>query len=291
MKLTIKVPASTSNLGPGFDCIGVALTLYNEFYFERSKQWEFIGFNEKYNNMDNLVYKAMERTYQYAKKVVTPYKITIIQCIPIARGLGSSSTCVVAGVLAANYFLDNIFSKKDVLNIATSLEGHPDNAAPAIFGNCVCSYIIDGEVKYVNYEINQNIQFTCAIPPFSLNTSLARSVLPKTLSYEDNIFNTSRAINIPHALMMGDLKLLYDLLDDKIHQPYRFPLIEESQNFIAFSKQNKIPFCISGSGSALLFITKDPIIHRLREISLTKRWEFIMLSVNKTGAIIDTIAT
>ena len=289
MRLGIKVPASTSNIGPGFDCLGIALSLYNEFYFEKSKQWEYVGFPPQYANQNNMVYRAMELTYKYASKPITPFKITLIQCVPIARGLGSSATCIIAGILAANYFLDFPFSKTDILNIGTSIEGHPDNVASSYLGSCVASFIVENQVKYVQHKICENLKFIACIPQFAISTEKARKVLPKELTYPDAVFNISRAINIPYALEKGDLDLLYQILDDKMHQNYRFPLIEDSELFINYSKKHKIPFCISGSGSTLLYIYKDTIIQFLRELPLKNRWEFALLTVNKTGATIDAL--
>jgi len=289
MRLKIKVPATSGNLGPGFDCLGIALTLYNEFYFERSKNWEFVGFNEKFANSNNLVVQAIKRTYEYARTNIPCFKISIVQCVPISRGLGSSSTCIVAGVMAANYFLDNKFTKNEILNIATSIEGHPDNVAPAIYGSLVGSYMIDDMVRFIKYPVAEDLQFTVAIPNFSLSTKEAREVLPDSLSYSDVIHTMSRAINIPHALATGDLKMLYELLNDKIHEPYRFPLIDDSDKFKEIQNDYKVPFCISGSGSTLLFISKEKIGPLFKELDLKYRWQFIGLSVNQNGATIETI--
>lgn len=289
MRLKIKVPATTSNIGPGFDCLGLALTLFNEFYFEKAKEWEFVGFNTSFANTDNLVCQAIKKTYQFAKQDVPCFKITIIQCIPIARGLGSSASCIVAGILAANYFLNNRFNQNDLLNIATIMEGHPDNAAPALFGSLVASYIHNDEVKYVKYEVNENLRFTCAIPNFPLNTKTAREALPKNLSYHDAIYNMSRIVNLPHALKEGNLNLLFELMNDKMHEPYRFPLISESNVFKDISIKNKIPFCISGSGSTLLFISKENILPMLVNNIYKNKWEFTFLNVSKAGATVESI--
>ena len=286
-KIVVSVPATSANLGPGFDTLGIALDLYNKFIFKKTTQFEFINVNEKYANENNLVVRSAVAAYKYMNCEVIPFSLEEIQNIPISRGLGSSATCIVAGIVAANYFAGNKLDKKDILKIATAIEGHPDNVAPAIYGGLISSFICDRDIEYTKYDISDNLNFTVAIPNFSLPTAKARAALPKKLSYGDIVYSLSRAINIPKAIETGDVKKLYLLLNDKLHHPYRLPLINESLRFRDFSKRLKIPFCISGSGSTLMLISDKEIESKLRKMKFKNKWEFKTLKPNLQGFIVE----
>ncbi len=288
-KIIVTVPATSANIGPGFDALGVALGLYNKFVFERKEQFEYINVIEKYANENNLIVRSAIETYNYLKSEVIPFSLEEMQDIPISRGLGSSATCIIAGIMAANYFAGNKLNKNEILKIATKIEGHPDNVAPAIFGGLVASFINYDNIEYTKYEIASNLFFTVAIPNFSLSTQKARGVLPKRLNYSDVVFSLSRAINIPKALETGDIKKLYCLLFDKLHQPYRMKLIAESYLFKDFSKRNKMPFCISGSGSTLLFISDYEIVSKLLKIRTKNKWEYKTLKPDLCGATLEVL--
>lgn len=289
-KFKVKVPATTANLGPGFDCLGLALQMYNEFAFEQSEKFEFVNFQDKYANENNLVVKSAKHVYQSKKVPVIPFKVKIKEGVPTSRGLGSSATCVVAGVLAANYFMESNLTEKEIIQYCTELEGHPDNIAPAIMGSLVSSVVSD-EIICVKHDISPELFFVVAVPDFTLSTKQARGALPKKLSYSKAIHNMARAINIPHALATGNLDMLFTLLDDKMHEPFRMPLIEDSVKFKNYSLRTRTPFCISGSGSTLLFITKEPdlLIKELKRVPVIKTWRFTALVPDTTGAVTKEI--
>jgi homoserine kinase len=142
-KIKVRVPGTTANLGPGFDCLGMALTIYNTFTFEENFQWKFINFEEKYANDMNLIVRSMRKVYEKANKQLHPFTISIDEQVPISRGLGSSATCIIGGIVAANHFLNYCFNEQEMIKIATEIEGHPDNIAPAFFGSLVSS--VNGE--------------------------------------------------------------------------------------------------------------------------------------------------
>lgn len=267
--IKITVPATSANIGPGFDCLGVALTLYNSFYFEKcDNKFMFKDVLENYANENNLVIKASLLTYEYLNIKPIYYRLSEEEGIPSARGLGSSATCVVAGILAACYFAGIKLTAEEIINLGTRLEGHPDNVAPAVLGTLVSS-VKSEKIIYNKHNVSQNLRFTVVIPNFKLKTSEARKVLPNTISYEDAVYNMSRAINIPITLSKGteeSLEDLYELLKDKMHQPYRLKLINKSDKFQEYADKNHIPFCISGSGSTMLFISLKPIIKDLQRI-------------------------
>ncbi len=293
-KIIVKVPATSANLGPGFDTLGIALNIFNKFIFERKDQFEFINVLEKYANENNMIVRSAIETYKYMNCEVIPFSLEEDQDIPISRGLGSSATCIVAGIVAANYFAVKVYGKvgldkKDILKIATSIEGHPDNVAPAIYGGLISSFIDNQNVEITRYKVSENLLFTACIPNFSLSTAKSRNVLPKKLFYSDIVYSLSRAINIPKAIEEGDVKKLYLLLNDKLHHPYRLPLINESLRFRDFSKKNKIPFCISGSGSTLMFISNRDVESNLNKMKLKNKWEFKTLKPNLTGVVMEVL--
>ncbi|MGB4181425.1 MAG: homoserine kinase [Bacilli bacterium] len=283
MRITVTVPATSGNVGPGFDAMGLALALYNQFEFEPAERWEFVGFSEKYRTEDNMVVRAFKKTFEAANVPPRPFRVALTQCIPIARGLGSSASCIVAGVTAANYYLEGRLSARELLNIAAEIEGHPDNVAAAFHGSLICAYEQNNDFYYVKYPVCESLLFTVAIPNFTLPTAKARAALPDALSYDKITYSLARAINIPDAMGRGEIDKLFFLLDDRLHQPYRLALISESQKFRSFSRKHKIPFWVSGGGPALVFVSKQNIDYMLQHIQLDFRWQFITLKVDQDG--------
>ena len=288
-KIKVRVPGTTANLGPGFDCLGMALTIYNTFTFEENFQWKFINFEEKYANDMNLIVRSMRKVYEKANKQLHPFTISIDEQVPISRGLGSSATCIIGGIVAANHFLNYCFNEQEMIKIATEIEGHPDNIAPAFFGSLVSS--VNGEeIITVKHDIDESLRFIVAIPDFSLSTKEAREVIPSKISYADAIYNMSRAINIPKALENGDLEMLLSLMKDKMHQPFRFPLIKDADVFMRFAEEKRIPFCLSGSGSTLLMITKTNLIPELQKLVVTANWRFLELKQDIKGTTLEVLS-
>lgn len=257
--LHIKVNATSANLCVGFDTLGLALDLANDFYFEPADKFYYEGFDLEYANDNNLLKTSYEYVFKLLNKRIIPLKMKIISKIPISRGLGSSSTLIVAGIMAANYYLNNPLSKDECLRIATIIEGHPDNVAPAIFGGLVSSFKVGDDIKYVKYDVSNTLKFMTISPKEMLETKKAREVLPQSYQRADVINNLSRITNIPYAFKNGDLNLINDLFNDKIHEPYRMNLIKNSYAFKDIAKKQNLAFCISGSGSTMLVIYNDKI--------------------------------
>lgn len=258
--LTVKVPASTSNLGSGFDSIGLALQLYNTFIFEESEAFRLQGFDVAFNNNENLVLTAYQKTCTIKQQNPIPVSITLNQGIPLCGGLGSSATCIIAGVIAAYHFLKLPIVYDDIIEVATLIEGHPDNVAPALYGGLVSSFYGETKIKTTKYNFNPRWHVHLFIPLHPLNTKLARFILPKTVSMDDAVFNISRAINLTHALETFNQDLLYEVMQDKIHQTYRLALIPHAAKLFAWCYENKIPCAVSGSGASILMISQTPII-------------------------------
>lgn len=279
----IIVPATSANLGPGFDCLGVSLDLYNHFFLKRteSEKYEFIGVKEEFQNDNNLVIVAAKATYSYLKIKEIPFSLEIKEEVPVSRGLGSSATCIIAGIVGAMLIGKKKLTDEEIINIATSIEGHPDNVVPAYYGSLNASFVEGNNVYHTIYDVDEGLCFNLLVPPFEMSTKESREVLPKEISYKDMVYSMSRAISIPKAMEEGDFEKLYLLLNDKIHEPYRMPLINGSDDFIKFAKKNELPICLSGSGSTLLVISNDSIKSSLEKIN--PEWNYYELKICKKG--------
>ncbi len=286
-EITVTVPATSANLGPCFDVAGLALNLFNKFSFKPSNGDKVIGFKPEYVE-NNLVLKAYKRLFVKGNDRYLPVEIALLQNdVPESRGLGSSSTCIVAGLMAANEMLNRKYSKLELLELATELEGHPDNVAPAIYGSLVATWN-DGEYHPVQYSVSKDLKVILAIPDVQLKTKESREVLPKELSYQDIKFNSSRIMNMAKAYMEGDIKSLCGLIEDNIHTPYRLGLIPDAEKIKEIAKANDCPFTISGSGSTLLIISKDDsIITKFESKHYSVNYKFMSLTVNECGATIS----
>ena len=255
---SVKVNATSANLCVGFDVLGLALDIKNIFTFEKSKDFEFYGFDEKYCSKEhNMVYDSYIEVFNVLNKKPIPVRIGFSGDIPVSRGLGSSSSLIVGGVFAANHILGEPLSINECFDICAKLEGHPDNVAPAIYGGLVASYKI-GDKYYPNlYHVSNKLKFITIIPPFELKTEMARGVLPHELPYKDIVNNMSRIVNIPRAFEDGYLILINNLFDDKLHEPYRGKLINGFLEIKELCNSKGVALCISGSGSTMLAIAED----------------------------------
>ncbi|TXJ13549.1 homoserine kinase [Brachyspira aalborgi] len=265
--ITFKIPATSANIGSGFDSVGLALNLYNEIHIyenDNSKKIEFEIFGEGENEIskkDNMIYSAMKLVFKKLKS--KPNKGYIIKCInriPLSRGLGSSSAAIIGGLLCSNFILGNKLKiEKDILNMAVQIEGHPDNVAPAILGGIVAGVVKKEEdFKYIKIKPPKNLKAIVSIPDFYLSTEIARNILPKEITRKDAIFNISRAALLTSALFSNRLDLLEIATEDKIHQDYRAKFIPNlNQLFKETKKAGAYSVTISGAGSSILALAKD----------------------------------
>ena len=259
--MKFRIPASSANLGPGFDCFGIAWQCYNEIEFiPREEGLVISGCEEKYCNEDNLAYKAYRAVMAWAGQRESGLEIRFGRTdIPVSRGMGSSAALIVGGVVAANAIHGLELSGSELLAIATSVEGHPDNIAPALFGGFTVSAMDGIAAITTHFPISEKLFFTLLIPDFELSTELAWSVLPVNVSRQDAIFNISRSALLIKALERGDRRLMRIALEDKLHQPYRTKLINGYDSAEAAAKKlDAMGICISGAGSTLLCIADRP---------------------------------
>lgn len=292
--IKVRVPATSANLGAGFDALGLALNLYNTVWFEESDKIEILskdGFDVP-NDKTNLIYESVQTVYDECGVTLKGMKIIQDSQIPMTRGLGSSSACIVAGIIAANYFLGNPFTKDDLVNLACKIEGHPDNTTPAILGGITVSAMDNGNVYTVGIPLSNDICFGVFIPDFTLKTELARNVLPKFYSREDAVFNLSRSSLMIASLFTNKFENLFVATQDKLHQPYRLSLIYGAETVFDTAKTlGAYSACVSGAGPSIIsFINKNKIydfnkyaISMLNDKGVTG-WSFIMLEHDNEGA-------
>ena len=292
--IRVKVPATSANIGPGFDALGLALNLYNSFTFEEITQGlEIIGCDDRYNNSDHLVYTSMLKTFKKIGYKVKGIRISMDAHIPVSRGLGSSATCILGGVIGANELAGCPLSKDEVLNIATEIEGHPDNIAPALYGGIVVSIMEKNMVYFSKVHAAKGIKFVALIPGFILSTKEARNVLPSTVPYRDAVYNVSRVSLLISALANGRLDLLEQGVKDALHQPYRGNLIPYFNDIINISKTlGALGIYLSGAGPTIIaMVNKEDtrftigIRDYLKSIGLN--WEIKELELDLTGVIIQ----
>ena len=284
----ISVPASSANLGPGFDVLGLALDLANTCEFKLSND-----INEFENNLNsNLIYKAYKYAFDFYDEDVLPVDFDVDTKIPLSRGLGSSASCIVMGIMAAFDVMNRDFDKKEILKLATKMEGHPDNVAPAIFGNAVASILKDDQVYLEEFEVSNNFKFLAIIPDFKLPTKEARDALPKTYSKEDAVFNLSRLSMLILSLISGNEENLKVALDDKIHEPYRLKLIPEIDEIEKIiDDSNALGHYLSGAGSTIMVVLKADDNTSEEEIknkldNLSNSYEVRLLDIDEKGAFI-----
>lgn len=288
----VRVPATSANVGCGFDSLGVALTLYTTFGFELLEEGlEFEGFEERFSNENNLVYQTLLTTLEKLGKTISGVKISIQNDVPICRGLGSSSTCVVAGIYGAYLLTNTPIDKQEIFTIANEIEGHPDNVSPAIFGKLSSSCTTeDKEAVTVTYDVDDRFNFLALIPNFETSTEEARKVMPKEILLKDAIYSLSRLGSVIKAFETYDLELLKKVMGDKIHEPYRKEIIHEYNEVQEIcEKIDSSAFFISGSGSTLMNIIEDKNnIEKIKtELAKLKYdWKAILLKVDTEGTVV-----
>lgn len=253
--IRIDVPATSANLGSGFDSLGIALTMHNKVWME---EWDEIDIKSVDDTViptdeSNLIYWAAHHLYSQCGKKLPGLKIRQENNIPMARGLGSSSACIVAGILGANRLLGSPFTQSELINLAAKIEGHPDNTSPAISGGLVASAIEGERVYSVSVPVSEKIAFAVMIPPFELKTEKARKVLPDLYSRQDAVYNLSRSGLMTASLFSGNLENLRVAVQDKIHQPYRSSLIENYDNVFRMSYElGSLGTYVSGAGPTII---------------------------------------
>ena len=294
----IKVPATSANMGPGFDCVGVALELYNELWVEEtdggidisSADGRDIPKGEK-----NLIYTTIKGFYDREGLKLPGVKIVQKDSIPMTRGLGSSAACIVGGLLAANAMSGRNYTVDRLALMAAELEGHPDNSNHALMGSMVISAMHDGEMSRIKINVPENLTFGVLIPNFALSTAESRAVLPKEYTRAQAVFNSSRTGLLIAAMMTGNLEALRVAVDDEIHQPYRKKLIRNYDDIFEKARENgSLAEYLSGAGPTLMTLITDEKAEKYEKEmtaflkTLPDKWELKLLKPDTRGAVIES---
>jgi homoserine kinase len=299
MKISVRVPATTANIGPGFDSFGMALPLYNTITIEETVlggvEIELVSKDDEIQDLhlpaddSNIIYRAIEQLYACVGQSPSAIKVTIDTNIPIAKGLGSSASVIVGALMAANELLGRPADLDALLSIANEVEGHPDNTTPAFLGGfCVASLEEDASIKYCKLDWPQEWKLTLCVPDFELSTNISRSVLPEKIDREDAVFNIRRAAMLVHAIHTQDTELMKLALQDKLHQPYRVRFVpgleevmEELKNF-----DNVLGVVLSGAGPSILVITSDSNIDKIKDV-INMTWQKYSVKAELTTFALD----
>ena len=291
-KFKVTIPATSANIGVGYDCLGVALDYYLELEVTESDKIEFVQDGEEFSISieENYIYTTIKLVEEKYNKKIPNYKVEILKNeIPTARGLGSSSSAIVAGLLIANRFLSDFLSREDIAKLATEIEGHPDNVLPAIFGGMVLAVHDEKRFSYSKIPFDENIFFYVMIPDFKLSTEKARSVLPAEYKVSDLVSNSAKLGLLVDSFYKKEYDSLRYLLDDKVHQPYRFDLINSSKEIFKMSEENgALGEYISGAGPTLIALNynNENFFERMKMdlAGLTDKWSIEMKKVCNEGA-------
>ena len=292
----VRVPATSANMGAGFDCMGIALDIYNTVEVHEIPEGLIIENHGRDADLitkdgTNLIYRAMERVFRQTGFVPTGLKIISYNDIPVARGLGSSAASTAAGLLLANAFIGEKLDMKRIIELGTALEGHPDNIVPALIGGMTLSYAQDtSTVGYIKLDFPEKLRMLVMVPDFLLSTAMARKVLPRQVELGNAVFNVSRAALMVAALTAGELDHLKYAVQDKLHQPYREKLIPGMQEVFqqAYNAGARGVF-LSGAGSTLIALVdadNNDFLSRLKGFldSMSCKWELKYADVSRQGA-------
>lgn len=265
-RVTIRVPATTANVGPGFDTLGLALQLYNDVEVA-IKPLPEVTFTEQGSTAKGdrgavkMVMQSARLFFKRAEIDEVGIDVKITTRVPIARGLGSSVTLRLGVIMGLNELLGQPLNKQEILEIVTELEGHPDNAAPAVFGGFVVSAQLASGVKYSRVKVDSSLKFVAAIPSFEVKTKSARELLPASIPFHDAVHNLNRTALLVSSFWDRDYTAIGELLEDRLHQPFRSDLIPQLFKTInAATLAGAIGGWLSGSGSTVMSLTlKNPV--------------------------------
>lgn len=255
--IKIQIPATSANLGAGFDALGLALSFYNYINIEESDHIDIKSLDglDVPTDETNLIYQSVKNLYDICGKKLYGLKLEQINNIPMTRGLGSSSACIVGGLMGANHMLSNPLTDDDLIDLAAQIEGHPDNTAPALLGGIVTAVFDGKKVHWVKQEVFTTLKFVAIIPDYELKTEKARACLPKEISHKDAVYNLSRAALFSASLLTQKYENLRTAVDDRLHQPFRLPLMPNANEVfdIAYTLGAYAVY-VSGAGPTIMAI-------------------------------------
>lgn len=283
----VRVPASTSNLGAGFDCFGMALKIYLTVEMDIGPEGPNItalgeGGADIPKNADNLIYRAARRIFEQTSQPLSNFTIKIENSIPLFRGLGSSGAAVIAGLICGKILLESPVSNEDILRLANQIEGHPENAAASLLGGLTINCVDENRVIAQKIVVDENLLAVILIPDEIVSTHEARRVLPKTVAHADAVFNLQRSALLSHALITRDYDALKLAMQDRLHQPFRKHLIKHFDEFVMNGYANgALGVCISGSGSSVL-----ALVNREGVPKLMSAWNDLRRELHLSGRVL-----
>jgi len=253
---SFRVPAGTSNLGAGFDALGLALEIYLRVRIELSSKTEIVALGidsaEIPTTADNLILRVANRVATLRNKELPPFRMTIANEIPLMRGLGSSASAIIAGITCYELATQDRLSEAEIFQYAFEFESHPDNLSPALRGGLVAACRgAESQVFIANLKVPAGVKCVVVIPEFEVSTEKARAVLPQTYSRSDAVYNIQRAALIIGALTTGNWSLLREAMNDRIHQPYRKSLIPGFEEILALKTPGMYGVALSGAGPTI----------------------------------------
>lgn len=287
--IKVQVPATSANLGPGYDCLGIALDEYCTVSFEIIDEGlEITGCEAAYCNEDNLIYQAFLKGLDYLNEHVSGLRMHVDTNIPYARGMGSSATCIVAGLTGANALFGHKMNKYEIFDLATQMEGHPDNVAPAIFGGLTVSFMDQGKPNMIRYGVKKDLIFVTMIPDFEVSTKKAREVLPDQMSYAQAVYQMGRTAALAKAIEIGNGLIISKACNDQMQEPYRKNLIPAYDEVKTLCKEcGTLTMFISGSGSTMMALTQQEEIADSLIAQLKQRypsWDYRKLHATYDGS-------
>lgn len=292
----VRVPASTANMGTGFDSFGAALGLYNKISvkeIEKGLVIKSFGFDGTVaSGANNLIYRAIMKVFDYVGYERKGLSIYQKSDIPRTRGLGSSSACIIGGMVAANHISGKKLDYKKILELATEMEGHPDNVAPALYGGFCISAKTENGIYVKSIKPENNMRFIAMIPEYYVVTRKSREILPETISISDAAHNIARASAFALAIQSGDTENLKELVDDRLHQPYRasyidgmYDIFDEGYRFGAKAMY------LSGSGPTIIAMVDENVDEFIKKMTnffekANMKYRFENLSIDNVGTVL-----
>lgn len=294
--IKVQVPATSANMGPGFDCLGVALKLYNYIYAEITDSGLQIDINDASasslpRDERNLVYRSIKTVFELCGMHVPGLHLILENNIPVTRGLGSSSAGIVGGLTVGNILTGNHLSRSDIIETAARLEGHADNVTPAVTGGFTVNICTKRQVRYMRHPLSDNLRFAAIVPDFRLATKKARSVLPNYVPHRDAVYNAARSAMLTACMLSGDCTNMRTAMGDRLHQSYRKRLIPNMDEIFRLCYRNGAHgVYLSGAGPTIMAVIdkSNKSFNSAMSGALnrkTKKWHVSVLEPDNDGAV------